>query len=158
MASVTLQASRVTYGSSKKYSHTAQFLHFIFILQDACVAKPVRHCALCLKELIPSVNLIKQCDKCKKRVYCSHKCQSKDWSVTGQCHKNWCGRYQYGEEDIDWEVLPVPNKGLGVLAKRFLPAGKRIIVEPVYTDPNDHPGLLLQSFSLSFYSITKIFE
>jgi len=54
---------------------------------------------------------------------------------------NWCCLFEYGEEDIDWEVLPVENRGLGIIAKRSLPAGYRILVEPVYTNPNDHPGL-----------------
>jgi len=62
----------------------------------------------------------------------------------GQRHVNWCGRYDYGEEDLDWEVVPIPNKGLGIRAKRFLPAGFRIIVEPVFTDPVGHPGMSLE--------------
>jgi len=100
----------------------------------------MRHCAFCLEAL--SGSLIKNCSKCKKRAYCSKECQQKDWSVTGtgQRHKNWCCIYEYGEEDVDWEVVPVPNKGLGVRAKRFLPAGYRIIVEPDFKHPNDHPG------------------
>ena len=73
-----------------------------------------------------------------------HTAQVADWkdTGTGQRHKNWCGVHDYGEEDVDWEVIPVPNKGLGIVAKKFLPAGYRIIVEPVFTDPSDHPGLL----------------
>lgn len=67
---------------------------------------------------------------------------------SGQRHKLWCGRHDYGEEDVDWEVVPVPNKGLGIVAKRFLPAGFRIIVEPVFTNPHDHPGF--QSFYILF--------
>jgi len=89
---------------------------------------------------------VKTCGGCKRRAYCSKKCQSDDWLITGtgQRHKNWCGRYEYGEEDIDWEVVPVPNKGLGIVAKRFLPCGYRIMVEPVYTSPTDHPGTFSQ--------------
>jgi len=109
-------------------------MHFF---QDA---EQVRHCAFCLKEI--GGLLIKKCGGCKRRAYCSKECQTADWSVTGsgQRHKNWCSRYEYGEEDIDWEVIPVENKGLGVVAKRHLPVGYRIIVEPVYADVNDHPG------------------
>ncbi len=84
------------------------------------------------------------CGGCKKRAYCSQKCRIADYNVggTGQGHKNWCRRYDYGEEDIEWEVIPVQNKGLGVVAKKFLPAGYKIIVEPVYTNPHGHPGSL----------------
>jgi len=84
------------------------------------------------------------CGGCKKRAYCSKECQTADWSIkgNGQRHKNWCGIHEYGEEDLDWEVVPVPNnyKGLGIVAKRLLPAGFRIIVEPAFTDPHDHPS------------------
>jgi len=47
---------------------------------------------------------------------------------------NWCGRYQYGEEDVDWEIVPVRNKGLGVRAKKpLIPAGYRFITSPIKT-------------------------
>ncbi len=85
---------------------------------------------------------VKLCGRCKKRAYCSKKCQVLDWKIsgTGQRHKNWCGVYEYGEEDVDWEVAPVINKGLGIVARKLLPAGYRIIVEPAFNDVNDHPG------------------
>jgi len=84
------------------------------------------------------------CGKCKRRAYCSRECQISDWSSKGkgQRHVNWCcSGYEYGEEDIDWEVVKVPKKRLGIRAKRFLPAGYRIIVEPIFTDPHGHPGI-----------------
>ena len=28
---------------------------------------------------------------------------------------------EYGEEDLDWTVVPIPGKGLGVLALRDIP-------------------------------------
>jgi len=86
----------------------------------------------------------KLCGKCKKRAYCCKECQSADWPIrgNGQAHVNWCGRYECGEEDIDWHVVPVPKKGLGIRAKRLIPAGYRIIVEPVFTNPNDHTGMI----------------
>lgn len=59
----------------------------------------------------------------------------------GQRHVQWCGIYECGEEDVDWEVIPIPNTGLGIAAKRSLPAGYRIIVEPGLTDHQSHPGL-----------------
>jgi len=101
-----------------------------------------RHCAFCL-EIITTFP-VKLCGGCKKRAYCSKECQVADWKITGtgQRHKNWCGVHNHGEEDVDWEVVPVPNKGLGIIAKKLLPAGYRIIVEPAFSDPNDHPGLL----------------
>jgi len=111
--------------------------------------RTIRHCAYCLNVCEPP---IKKCSRCQRRAYCTKACQVADWS-TGQCHKNWCCKFEYGEEDIDWEVVPVPNKGLGIVAKRFLPAGFRIIVEPVYTDPNGHPGPLpINSSFLAFQS------
>ena len=84
------------------------------------------------------------CSGCGKRAYCSKECQAKDWSIQGigQKHVNWCGRYECGEEDVEWQLVPVPGKGLGLRALKFLPAGYRIIVEPVYTDMNAHPGIL----------------
>ena len=125
--------------------------HSIYILfvQDA---HETRHCAFCLKEI--SALFVKKCSGCERRAYCSEECKTVDLSISGfgQRHKNWCCRYEYGEEDIDWEVLPVANKGLGVVAKRFLPAGYRILVEQVYTDPNDHPGLFHHSKYIFLYN------
>jgi len=88
----------------------------------------------------------KLCGGCKKRAYCSKECQAADWSRKGdgQRHVNWCRRYEYGEEDVDWEVVSIPNKGLGVRAKKLLPEGYRIIVEPVFTDPHGHLGIFLK--------------
>ena len=87
-------------------------------------------------------NPVKVCGGCLRRAYCSEQCQQDDWSVTGtlQRHANWCVKYECGEEGIDWEVVPVPGKGMGVRAKKKLAAGFRIIVDPVYTDPKHHPG------------------
>jgi len=84
------------------------------------------------------------CDGCKKRAYCSRECQNADWVINGngQRHVNWCSRHEYGEEDVDWEVVPIPNKGLGIRAKKPFPAGLKIIVEPVFPSPNDHPGYI----------------
>jgi len=96
-----------------------------------------RHCAYCLK-LLP-VGTAKRCGKCHRRAYCSRDCQKIDWKQKpgSQGHKNWCD-LRCGEEDIDWEVKPVPGKGLGIIAKRFIPAKFRIIVEP--PRHSDHPG------------------
>jgi len=99
----------------------------------------IRHCSYCLNVCgLP----IKLCGGCNKRAYCSRECQVKDWSSKGdgQRHVKWCQRHECGEEDVDWEVVPVPNKGLGVRAKKLIPAGLKIIVEPVFSSPNDHPG------------------
>ena len=65
-----------------------------------------------------------------------------DWKPEGkgQGHKKWC-QYKCGEEDVDWHVVPIPGKGLGVVAKRTIPAGYRIIVEPVFSDPEGHPAI-----------------
>ena len=73
---------------------------------------------------------IKKCGQCKRRVYCSRECQRLDWLPTGggQGHKNWC-TVEYGEEDLDWFVTDIPGKGLGIKAKRNIPALYRIIVD-----------------------------
>ena len=100
--------------------------------------KNERHCAFCLQICSPA----KVCSKCRKRAYCSRQCQAADWKPEGkgQGHKNWC-QFECGEEDIDWHVVPVPGKGLGIVAKRMIPAGYRIIVEPEFNDPEGHPGI-----------------
>ena len=59
---------------------------------------------------------------------------------TGQGHKTWC-QYECEEEDVDWEVVPVLGKGLGIVARRSIPAGYQIIVEPVFSDPAGHPAI-----------------
>jgi hypothetical protein len=41
------------------------------------------------------------------------------------CSLNCC------EEDIDWVLQPIRGKGLGVVAKRFIPMMSRILVDPV---------------------------
>jgi len=97
----------------------------------------LRHCAFCLR-----LEKCKLCGGCHKRAYCSIKCQLADWSWTGigQHHKYWC-KMDCGEEDIDFEVVPVPGKGLGIVAKKLIPAKYRIIVEGVHTDPLAHPAI-----------------
>jgi len=90
----------------------------------------IRHCGFCLTEL--TGDAIKLCRKCLKRTYCSKECQIADWSRSptkkGQGHKTWCGT-NYGEEDLDWKVTPVPGKGLGIIALRDLPKAYPILVE-----------------------------
>ena len=99
-----------------------------------------RHCsfAMCLK----TCTVARMCGKCQKRAYCSRECQAQDWPRhgAGQGHKDWCG-HQCGEEDVDWQVTPVPGKGLGIVAKKNMPAGFRIMVEHAFTDPCGHPAM-----------------
>jgi hypothetical protein len=106
---------------------------------DTDESKIIRHCAFCL---IPvSWQKIQLCGKCKRRAYCSQACQKLDWSLKngdGQGHKNWCG-LGYGEEDVDFEVAPIPGKGLGLIAKRPIPIQFRILVEGSCS--KDHPAL-----------------
>ncbi len=40
-----------------------------------------------------------------------------------------------GEEDLDWKVVPIPGKGLGVIAVHDIPAKMRIMVDRVLTEP-----------------------
>ena len=62
-------------------------------------------------------------------------------TASHQLHVNWCRRHECGEENIDWEVVPIPNKGLGIRAQKLLPAGMKIIVEPVFTSSKDYSGI-----------------
>ena len=85
-----------------------------------------------------------------KRAYCSKDCQRADLSVkeNGQRHVNWCRRHECGEEDVDVEVVPIPNKGLGIRAKKLIPVGMKIIVEPSFS----HLQMIIQVIiSLFFY-------
>lgn len=120
-----------------------------------------RRCAVCLK-LCAQPTL---CGKCQRRAYCCRECQVVDWlpssavSGKGQGHKNWC-HLDCGEEDLDWQVVSIPGKGLGVVAKRLIPAKYRIIVETVMTDPQAHPGIKQQLFYQSIsvnYRILYLF-
>jgi len=87
---------------------------------------------------------------CKKRAYCSAKCEETDKiGGKGQQHGNWCRLHECGEEDVEWQIVPIQNKGLGVKAKTFIPAGYKIIVEPLFTSPTDHPGLFFLNFTIS---------
>ena len=119
------------------------------------------HCAYCLKLCGSPAKL---CGGCKKRAYCSKDCQVKDWSSNGngQRHVKWCQRHECGEEDVDWEVVPVPIKGrLGIRAKKLLSSGFRIIVERIFTSPNSHPGhfISLSLFRFQFkFEITLLFD
>lgn len=97
----------------------------------------VRHCAFCLR-----LDRYKLCSGCHKRAYCSKECQAADWSAPtgiGQLHKYWC-KLDCGEEDVDFEVVAVAGKGLGIVAKKLIPAKYRIIVEGVHSDPVNHPA------------------
>jgi len=126
-------------------SEHSGYLNDVFFLQEDVI----RHCAYCLEICgFPT----KLCGNCRKRAYCSKECQIADWSVKGdgQRHINWCRRHEYGEEDVDWEVVPIPNKGLGIRAKKLLPAGLKIIVEPTFSSPNAHQGY--------FKYILKLFQ
>ncbi len=38
-----------------------------------------------------------------------------------------------GKEDVDWEAVPIANRGLGIRAKKLIPAGLKMIFEPIYS-------------------------
>ena len=40
---------------------------------------------------------------------------------------------EYGEEDLDWKIVSIPGKGLGVVALRDFPALSRVMVDRGYT-------------------------
>ena len=98
----------------------------------------IRHCALCL-QICAELYL---CNGCSKRAYCSFQCQAQDWPRfgKGQGHVDWC-KLDCCEEDIDWQVKPIPGKGLGVVAIKNIAAGRRIMVEHAYTDAGAHPAI-----------------
>lgn len=112
-------------------------LKHLFITSNKEKSISTRKCAYCRNVC----ETIKLCDGCRKRAYCSEACRTADWSIDGQRHINWCiNSYECGEEDVDWEIVPVPNKGMGIIAKRYIPTGYRIMADPSYTNPYDHPG------------------
>lgn len=127
------------------------------VLMDSSLEGTERHCAACRKPIPPES--IKICGKCRRRPYCSKECQEKDWKPKRngtqagkyylqkylnlannfghdllilfsefQGHKSWCG-LTYGEEDLDWVITDVAEKGLGIVSRRVIPAGYRIMVE-----------------------------
>ena len=102
-----------------------------------------QHWALCL-QLCSSPKL---CGGCKKRAYCFREFRIKDCPAggKGQGHKNWCRRYECGEEFVDCEIVAVPGKGLGVVAKKTISDKHRIIVEGIFTNPLAHPASYLRT-------------
>lgn len=98
---------------------------------------PDRHCAYCLQR-----GSCLLCSGCGKRAYCSVSCRRKDWFTesNGQGHQNWC-KFDCGEEDIDWEVRAIPGKGMGLVAKRFIPSKYKIIIEGIHYSAKSHPGI-----------------
>lgn len=103
----------------------------------------IRHCAYCLCPV--DAKSVKLCGKCVRRAYCSKTCQTLDWKdmptpseQRGQRHKDWCG-ISVGEEDLDWKVVAVEGKGLGIVALRNIPAKYRIMVEAGQIGPSCHP-------------------
>jgi len=147
------ETSNMSQNESKEFFPLGETLHD----EGLKTTKTTRHCAFCLQD-----GEFKLCSGCCRRAYCSRKCQVADWSPsgTGQRHKNWC-KYECGEEDIDFQVVSVPGKGLGIVARRVIPTKYRIIVEPVYTSPSDHPAIndlepanasLQEKFNLNYFS------
>ena len=102
--------------------------HFFFTQEEYCV---IRHCTYCFNNVGYPNNLR---GGCKERAYCSKECRRADCSMKGNalCHINWCQHHECGEEDVDWKVVPIPNKGLGIIAKKLLPGEFKITVEPVF--------------------------
>ncbi|KAF0722985.1 hypothetical protein Ae201684P_022034 [Aphanomyces euteiches] len=117
-----------------KESHGDHLETILAAVDSSWLKGPFRHCALCLVALTAP----KLCSKCLRRAYCSRRCQRMDWAQAGQQlsqgHKHWCG-LAYGEEDIEWEVIPIAGKGLGVVAKKAIARFSRILVEGVLFEP-----------------------
>jgi hypothetical protein len=40
-----------------------------------------------------------------------------------------------GEEDLDWKVVSIPGKGMGLIAVHDIPAKTRIMVDRALTEP-----------------------
>lgn len=98
-----------------------------------------------------------KCGGCKKRAYCSTKCQKLDWGTSGQCHRIWC-KLDCCEEDIDWKFQEVPGKGLRLVALRDIPPLTRIIVERGYTWDEARNNPLLAHLKPPNESLGKKFE
>jgi hypothetical protein len=83
-----------------------------------------------------------------------------DWKTSsgGQGHKSWCD-LGCGEEDVDWEVVTIDGKGLGIRAKRFIPKMTRIMVDqprniqhPTVQALMPENGTLFEKFDLNALS------
>ena len=87
-----------------------------------------RICAFCFDRIYPSCPVL--CERCSRRSYCSIECMHRDSDPTGegQGHSIWCS-LNVCEEGEDWTVKPVPGKGLGVVAKKFIASRSRILVD-----------------------------
>ena len=92
-----------------------------------------------------------------RRAYCSKECQMRDWKAVngGQGHKNWC-KLKCGEEGLDWEVVEIPSKGLGLRAISSIPCLSRIMVDglramddPVLQTLEPKDGTFAQKFELN---------
>ena len=73
----------------------------------------------------------------------------------GQGHKNWC-KLKCGEESLEWEVVEIPSKGLGLRALSFIPCLSRIMVDglramddPVLQSLEPKEGTLSQKIELN---------
>jgi MYND finger/SET domain len=66
-----------------------------------------------------------RCGKCKRRIYCSKECQTKDWKEAS--HSFFCTRS--GEIGHDFAIKSSEQKGLGVYALRSFEANEVILAE-----------------------------
>lgn len=88
-----------------------------------------RSCGFCYGNL-PTTTAATSCPSCP-RLYCGPACCSFDEST----HSFWCGKV--GEKGIDFEVIPIKGKGLGLITKRAFERGEKILAErPVATTTN----------------------
>ena len=102
-------------------------------MENAAEMNIERTCAYCLT--VGTNGKVKVCAGCRRRAYCSKECQQADW-FSGQMHRKWC-ELGCGEEDLDWKVAPIPGKGLGLIAKRLIPAKFQIMVDAIRSEK--HP-------------------
>ena len=89
---------------------------------------PHRHCAFCFK-----MGEYKLCGGCRKRAYCSDKCQKADWSLsgTGHHHKNWC-RLERDAESLDFERVALVTLRMEIGLKKFDSKKKYPIIEHLH--------------------------
>lgn len=110
------------------------FENFSF-LQDF---KMRRHCASCLIELNEAK--VTLCTGCDRRAYCSNSCQTLDWDNGGQSHTIWC-KLGCLEEDLDWEIIEVEGKGLGMVSKVVIKPFTRILIDKWFENGDGHPEI-----------------
>jgi len=112
--------------------------------------KSVMHCAssfFIFVDFQPSYMVVARRGLLLQLMSTSRLCQAKEtdsFTSTG----SMSGRNEYREKDVNWEVVPISNKELGIRDRTLLPegfSGFEIIFEPTFTSPHGYPGYIIFS-------------